>query len=180
MSNQKKKKRPSAGSASGAKSAPSGAARAGRGRTKQAAAGTRSAQKRTSAPRRAAGASAGGISASRRTHKAGKTGTPAAGRKKKSSLRIPFLSENTVQSLKAGYMRCSAGISAVFYAAMVFVVIFGISRQVYNGFPAFVPYLIMTLFLLMAFIRLYESLVNGKSLFRKKKKTRPERAEEDR
>ena len=50
--------------------------------------------------------------------------------------------------------------SAVFYTVMVFVVVFGISDDVYAGFPKFVPYKIIALFLFMAFIRMYQSMVD--------------------
>lgn len=50
--------------------------------------------------------------------------------------------------------------SAVFYTLMVFIVIFGISQDVYAGFPKFAPYLIIAVFLFMAFIRMYQCIVD--------------------
>jgi hypothetical protein len=50
--------------------------------------------------------------------------------------------------------------SAVFYTAMVFIVIFGISQGVYAGFPKFAPYLIIAVFLFMAFLRMYQCIVD--------------------
>ena len=50
--------------------------------------------------------------------------------------------------------------SAVFYTLMVFIVIFGISGDVYAGFPQYVPYVIIAIFLFMAFIRMYQCMVD--------------------
>ena len=50
--------------------------------------------------------------------------------------------------------------SAVFYTLMVFIVILGISQDVYAGFPKFAPYLIIAVFLFMAFIRMYQCIVD--------------------
>ena len=83
--------------------------------------------------------------------------------------KVPFLSESKWNEIKERYSKCRAGLSAVFYAAMVFIVIFGLSQNVYAGFPAPVPYIIIALFLLMAFVRLYESLVSDQPVARKKK-----------
>ena len=82
----------------------------------------------------------------------------------------PFLTEAGWNAIKERYAKCRAGLSAAFYAIMVFVVIFGLSQNVYAGFPAPVPYLIIALFLLMAFVRLYESLVSDQLAAGKKKK----------
>ena len=87
----------------------------------------------------------------------------------------PFLSKIKWNEIKERYSKCRAGLSAVFYAAMVFIVIFGLSQNVYAGFPAPVPYIIIALFLLMAFVRLYESLVSDQPVARKKKqKSKPQ------
>lgn len=85
--------------------------------------------------------------------------------------KLPFLSEAKWNEIKERYAKCRAGLSAAFYSAMVFVVIFGLSQNVYAGFPAPVPYLIIALFLLMAFVRMYESLVSDQPATNKKKKT---------
>lgn len=50
--------------------------------------------------------------------------------------------------------------SAIFYTVMVFIVIFGISGDVYAGFPELVPYGIIAIFLFMAFIRMYQCMVD--------------------
>ena len=84
--------------------------------------------------------------------------------------KLPFLTEAKWNEMKERYAKCRAGLSAVFYAVMVFVVIFGLSQNVYAGFPAPVPYLIIALFLLMAFVRMYESLVSDQLAVSKKKK----------
>lgn len=51
-------------------------------------------------------------------------------------------------------------VSAVFYTLMVFIVILGISGDVYAGFPTIAPYLIIAVFLFMAFVRMYQCLVD--------------------
>lgn len=84
--------------------------------------------------------------------------------------KLPFLSEARWNEIKERYAKCRAGLSAAFYSIMVFVVIFGLSQNVYAGFPAPVPYFIIALFLLMAFVRLYESLVSDQPATNKKKK----------
>lgn len=51
-------------------------------------------------------------------------------------------------------------VSAVFYTLMVFIVIFGISGDVYAGFPKIAPYIIIAVFLFMAFVRMYQCMVD--------------------
>lgn len=52
-------------------------------------------------------------------------------------------------------------ISAVVYMLLVFVVIYGMSSGVYDGFPWIIPYIIIAIFLFMAFMRLYQCITVG-------------------
>lgn len=52
-------------------------------------------------------------------------------------------------------------ISAVVYMLLVFVVIYGMSSGVYDGFPGIIPYIIIAIFLFMAFMRLYQCITVG-------------------
>lgn len=70
------------------------------------------------------------------------------------------LSENRMREMIERLTRIKMVASAVFYTVMVFIVVFGISGDVYAGFPKFVPYVIITVFLFMAFIRMYQSMVD--------------------
>lgn len=92
--------------------------------------------------------------------------------------KFPYISEAKWNDIKERYAKCRAGLSAAFYSVMVFVVIFGLSQNVYAGFPAPVPYLIIAIFLLMAFVRMYESLVSDQPTS-KKKKTKSKKPKKD-
>ncbi len=70
------------------------------------------------------------------------------------------LSENRMRELIEKLTRVKMVASAIFYTLMVFIVIFGISGDVYAGFPRFVPYVIIAVFLFMAFIRMYQCMVD--------------------
>ncbi len=100
------------------------------------------------------------------------------------------LSESMTSEWVEKLTRIRIIVSAVFYTVMVFIVIFGISGDVYAGFPVYVPYVIMAIFLFMAFIRMYQCMVDEKYIKRlanqkaegndKKKKTvSPETASDD-
>ena len=70
------------------------------------------------------------------------------------------LSEYRITELLEKIARVRTVLSAVFYAMMVFVVIIGISGDVYAGFSRPVPYLIIAVFLFMSFVRMYQCLVD--------------------
>lgn len=65
--------------------------------------------------------------------------------------------------------RIKVTIASVGYVFLVFIVIYGLTDGVYNGFPSFVPYVIITVFLMMSFVRMYQGLT-GKIPAKKKKK----------
>ena len=56
--------------------------------------------------------------------------------------------------------RVRIGAAAVAYIALIFIVIYGMSEGVYQGFPGAVPYLIILIFLIMACVRMYQCLLN--------------------
>ena len=66
------------------------------------------------------------------------------------------LPESRIRNLVEKLTRVKIVASSVFYTLMVFIVIFGISGDVYAGFPRIVPYIIIAVFLFMAFIRIYQ------------------------
>ena len=70
------------------------------------------------------------------------------------------LSEYRITELLEKIARVRTVLSAVFYTVMVFVVIIGISGDVYAGFSRPVPYLIIAIFLFMSFVRMYQCLVD--------------------
>ena len=70
------------------------------------------------------------------------------------------LPENRIRKLVEKLTRVKIVASAVFYTVMVFIVVFGISGDVYAGFPRLVPYIIIAVFLFMAFIRMYQCMVD--------------------
>lgn len=70
------------------------------------------------------------------------------------------LPENRIKKLVEKLTRVKIIASAVFYTVMVFIVVFGISGEVYAGFPKMVPYIIIAVFLFMAFIRMYQCMVD--------------------
>ena len=70
------------------------------------------------------------------------------------------LPESRIGELMERIVRVRTVLSAVFYTVMVFIVILGISGDVYAGFPKFVPYIIMAVFMFMAFVRMYQCLVD--------------------
>lgn len=70
------------------------------------------------------------------------------------------LSENRTKELMESYVKFRIIFSAIFYTLMVFIVISGISRDVYAGFPKPVPYVIIAVFLFMAFVRMYQGMVD--------------------
>ena len=88
-------------------------------------------------------------------------GSASASAKSVGSITLPVLSEKRKKALSEGFAKGKVAVSAVIYAVMVFVVIYGISADVYAGFPAPVPYIIIAIFLFMAFVRMYQSLVGG-------------------
>lgn len=65
--------------------------------------------------------------------------------------------------LKKQYLAYKRIISGFLYMILVFVVIYGISAGVYDGFPILVPYIIMLIFLFMAFMRLYQCIMKAPS-----------------
>lgn len=60
------------------------------------------------------------------------------------------------EQLKKQYNKNRAIISGAAYIILVIVVIYGLTIGVYDGFPIGVPYIIVLLFLFMAFRRLYQ------------------------
>lgn len=86
-------------------------------------------------------------------------GSASASAKSVGSITLPALSEKRKKALSEGFAKGKVAVSAVIYAVMVFVVIYGISADVYAGFPAPVPYIIIAIFLFMAFVRMYQSLM---------------------
>lgn len=70
------------------------------------------------------------------------------------------LPQNRIRKLVEKLTRVKTVASAIFYTLMVFIVVFGISGDVYAGFPRFVPYVIIAVFLFMAFIRMYQCMVD--------------------
>ena len=75
-------------------------------------------------------------------------------------LRRMDLPESRIRNLVEKLTRVKIVASSVFYTLMVFIVIFGISGDVYAGFPRIVPYIIIAVFLFMAFIRIYQCMVD--------------------
>ena len=75
-------------------------------------------------------------------------------------LRRMDLPESRIRNLVEKLTRVKIVASSVFYTLMVFIVIFGISGDVYAGFPRIVPYIIIAIFLFMAFIRIYQCMVD--------------------
>lgn len=64
--------------------------------------------------------------------------------------------------LKAKYDEKSNLIAFFFYAILAAVVIYGIPKGVYDGFAAPVPFIIILIFVVMAFIRLYSWINKSK------------------
>lgn len=89
------------------------------------------------------------------------------------------LAENQNGHTNKTLARIKVGISSVVYICMVFIVIYGLSDGVYNGFPGLVPYIIITVFLLMSFIRMYQSISGQIPDKKKKKKQKKYAAEEE-
>ena len=101
-------------------------------------------------------------------------------------LKMGF-SENSARQWIEKYTRSKTVVSAVFYILMVFIVIFGMSANVYAGFPKVVPYIIMVIFMFMAFVRMYQCLVDDgyikkmaaqKSEMKEKKEKKEKKADE--
>ena len=67
-----------------------------------------------------------------------------------------FNAKKFLQYLVTQYKNNKAIISSLAYFALVLVVIYGLTVRVYDGFPLSLPYVIMLLFLFMAFRRLYQ------------------------
>ncbi|MGN0475132.1 MAG: hypothetical protein ACI4IJ_08595 [Acutalibacteraceae bacterium] len=67
-----------------------------------------------------------------------------------------FNVKKNLQYLVIKYKSNKAIISGLAYFVLVIVVIYGLNVGVYEGFPLLVPYVIMLLFLFMAFRRLYQ------------------------
>lgn len=76
-------------------------------------------------------------------------------------------------SLWQSLARFRVGAAAVVYIALIFVVIYGMSAGVYQGFPGAVPYLIIVIFLFMAFVRMYQCILNELPEKKEKKKSHP-------
>ncbi len=66
--------------------------------------------------------------------------------------------ENEQDSRNKTFARIRVAVSSVAYIVMVFIVIYGMSDGVYNGFPKLIPYIIITVFLIMSFVRMYQSI----------------------
>lgn len=66
-----------------------------------------------------------------------------------------------LKSFKNFFTKYRSIISAIIYMLLVFVVIYGMSSGVYDGFPGIIPYVIIAIFLFMAFIRLYQCITVG-------------------
>lgn len=64
--------------------------------------------------------------------------------------------KNLLKDLKKQYTANKNIISFVVYVILVFVVVYGLTIGVYDGFPIMVPYVIMLIFLFMALRRLYQ------------------------
>ena len=84
-------------------------------------------------------------------------------------------SEFRIRSTVEKYTRVKTALSAVFYTIMVFVVVFGISGDVYAGFSKPVPYIIIAIFLFMSFVRMYQFLLDDGYIGRTVEKTLSER-----
>lgn len=67
-----------------------------------------------------------------------------------------------------GRIRLAA--ASIGYLILVFVVIYGLTDGVYHGFPGFVPYMIIVIFLAMAFVRMYQCIL-GRIPEKKKEKS---------
>lgn len=67
--------------------------------------------------------------------------------------------EKYFNDVKKFYKKHQKVISGLVYVLMVFVVVYGISQDVYAGFPIVVPYIVMLIFMIMAFARLYQWLM---------------------
>ena len=67
-----------------------------------------------------------------------------------------FDAEKFLKYLGVQYKNNKTMISSLAYLILVIVVIYGLTIGVYDGFPLLVPYIIMLLFLFMAFRRLYQ------------------------
>ena len=78
-----------------------------------------------------------------------------------SEKKIDF--KELLSKLKKKYNDNKTVISAFAYLMLVFVVIYGLTIGVYDGFPLLVPYIIILLFLLMAFRRLYQCFMKDTS-----------------
>lgn len=72
------------------------------------------------------------------------------------------LPEYRITELLEKLARIKTVLSAIFYTIMVFVVIIGISGNVYAGFSKPVPYMIIAVFLFMSFVRMYQCLVDSR------------------
>jgi len=81
------------------------------------------------------------------------------------------LSDYRIRTVVEKYTRIKTMISAVFYTVMVFVVILGISADVYAGFSRPVPYVIIAIFLFMSFIRMHQFLLDDGYIGRTVEKT---------
>lgn len=68
--------------------------------------------------------------------------------------------EKYFNDVKKFYKKYQKVISGLVYVLMVFVVVYGISQDVYAGFPIAVPYIVMLVFMIMAFTRLYQWIMN--------------------
>ncbi|MBQ5544650.1 MAG: hypothetical protein IIU00_03155 [Clostridia bacterium] len=62
------------------------------------------------------------------------------------------------ERIRNNLLRIRAAAASAVYLVLVFLVIYGLSDGVYQGFPKVVPYLIMLIFLAMAFIRMYQAV----------------------
>lgn len=79
------------------------------------------------------------------------------------------LTETNERPMNMTLARIKVTVSSVVYVFLVFIVIYGLTDGVYNGFPKIVPYIIILVFLLMSFVRMYQGLT-GKIPPKKKKK----------
>ncbi len=64
--------------------------------------------------------------------------------------------KNLLKDLKKQYAANKNIISFAVYLILIFVVVYGLTIGVYDGFPLAVPYVIMLIFLFMALRRLYQ------------------------
>lgn len=76
-------------------------------------------------------------------------------------------------------MRIRAAAASVGYIVLLFVVIYGLTDGVYQGFPKVVPYLVMLVFLAMAFVRMYQAILGVIPEKKKKKSPRYDESEDN-